>query len=601
VNQKSKTLAVFPCRKDGPPRIPKERRMVQDLFSREQEEADARQDDQVQTTMFGHLAESPENRASRRIRQVLEDGHPTCAGFSSGKDSSVLVSILLNVARQMVESGAQCPPIVILHSDTLVEQPEVAELAHAEIKKMKAYAAKHGIPLEAHIGVPTLADSFVVRVLGGRALPAFPSTRADCSIDWKVKVNRKLLDRVLARMNNTGQWKEPVVMTGVRNDESIARDQRIKKRGEVAEGIWTNENGDLRLSPLLCFTLDDVWEYIGLVNSGAIESYTDFAEVMRIYRAAGNSSCVIVADMKSQAHTKPCGVRTGCWVCTRVGEDRSMSQMIQSDPRRYGHLKPLANLRDFISRTQFDWSKRTFVGRSIDADGCITIGADTYSPQMLKDLLYYTLSAEVASGVPIVSTQQLIAVDARWSQYGIAPPFSALKIYFDVQEGNLRHAPEVSRYPKTDVPRIGKLQVGSSSYDRAMRGHVSGLRNVGAELFHESCGYELKSLKDGALVIDVEGEDDFEVDAQGAEDFLYFEAQRMIDQYCRDDCPDWTWGYRTYLQWGTITLSKGRSWQVHEILQRAQWRQEHELHGQRSRQELEARCTVLFSNQMELV
>jgi hypothetical protein len=278
-----------------------------------------------------------------------------------------------------------------------------------------------------------------------------------------------------------------------------------------------------------------------------------------------------------------------------------MKQMIESDPRRYGHLQRLADLRDFISKTQYDWSRRTFVGRSIDEEGYIAIGADTYSPDMLQELLRYTLSTQAESGVEIISAQHLIAIDARWSQYGIAPPFTALKIYFEVLAGDLRHPPVVQRYPKTPVPKIGKIHVGHPSFSAAMRPNVSGLRNVGMELFHESCGYELKVLKDGTLVPDMEEDDELTVDAEGAEDFLSFIAEEMIEQYCHADSNDWTFGFRTYLQYGTLTLANGRSSQTHEILMRTQWRQAHGLHGQQDIRQLEDRCDVLFEAQLELI
>jgi hypothetical protein len=195
----------------------------------------------------------------------------------------------------------------------------------------------------------------------------------------------------------------------------------------------------------------------------------------------------------------------------------------------------------------------------------------------------------------------LIAIDARWSQYALFPPFTALRIYNEVMDGNLSFAPELKRYPKTDIPRIGKIHVGSPSYNTAMKGNVSGLRNVSTEMFHESCGPDLKALKDGTLVIDVEAEDEIAVDAEGAADFLTFMADEMIEQYCHHDCSDWTWGYKTYVQYGTISIAKGRSSQTHEILQRSQWRQLHNLHGQQNRADLEARCDVLFTSQLELI
>ena len=49
--------------------------------------------------------ESPEVRASRRIRSILESGHPVINSWSAGKDSSVLVAITLSVAKDMVAAG----------------------------------------------------------------------------------------------------------------------------------------------------------------------------------------------------------------------------------------------------------------------------------------------------------------------------------------------------------------------------------------------------------------------------------------------------------------------------------------------------------------
>lgn len=544
--------------------------------------------------------ETPEERATRRVKSIIHAGHVCCLAFSSGKDSSALVGIVLNAARDVIESGRPCPPVIILHSDTGMESPVVWKLARAELKKMKAYADRYKIDLTIRITKPTLNASFPVRVIGGRGLPPFPENRADCSVDWKVIPNQKALKQIMQRFEKDQSWKKPVVMTGVRNQESLARDIKIAKRKETAEDIWINELGDLRASPILDWDEDDVWAWIAYVNSGVIPGYSDYEAVMQIYRDGGGDKCVIVADMKSAGSSKPCGTRTGCWSCTKVSDDKSMMQMIESDPATYGKYKPLAELRNFISNTQYDWTLRQFVGRSIDADGNIEIGADTYSPQMLQNLLRYTLSAQAVTGVQIITVEQLIAIDARWSMYALCPPFKALQIYFEVEDGDIVLAPTVQRVPKTDVPKVGKLQVGYRTFNESMTGNVSGLRNVMAEMFHESCGPDLRTLKDGSLVMDVESEAEFEVDREGASLFLEFEAHRMIAEFTKEDCLDWTWGYRTYLQYGTLRIAPGRSSQVHEILQRSQWRQMHGLHGQQDIASLEARCSDLYSKQFQL-
>lgn len=347
--------------------------------------------------------ETPVQRAMRRIRSVMEQGLAPVIAFSSGKDSSSLANLVLNTAREMKEKGFKPMPILVVHSNTGVEQPEIAQLAKDELAKMRTFAKKHGLEVEVRIGQPTLSASFPVRVIGGRGLPSFPDSRADCSTDWKVAVNTRLIDQAYKDLSKREDVKDVVVMTGVRQDESIARDQRIKKRGEVAEGVWENDAGKLRASPILDFTVDDVWEYLGYCAAGVEESYSDFSDVMRIYAAAGGSSCVVVADMQSANRKSACGARFGCWACSRVATDRSMDNLIESDQARYSYLRPLAALRNFISNTQYDWSRRQFVGRTVDNEGFIAIGADTYSPAMLVELLRYTLTAQVESGVEIIN------------------------------------------------------------------------------------------------------------------------------------------------------------------------------------------------------
>ncbi len=544
------------------------------------------------------LSEDALTRASRRIRALLVNRHPIALAFSSGKDSSALASVTLATAAQLHREGVEIPPIIIVNSDTGVEQPEIVSLAVSELKKMRDFALLHGLPVRTMRGQPTLSDSFPVRVIGGRALPAFPDSRGDCSVNWKVDVNKRLLAKAMKEAKKS-TWAEPVVMTGVRQEESTARDARIAVRGEIAEGTWTNENGQLRASPILDWTLDDVWEYLGECAAGVRPSYSDFQETMRIYRDAGGSSCVIVADMRSEGNRKPCGTRTGCWACTRVRDDRSMANMLQSDPARYGYLEPLARLRDFIANTQYDWSRRQFVGRSIDKEGYIEIGADTYNPHMLQDLLRYALSAQAKSGVRVVSLKALFAIDARWSLYGLCPPFTALKIYREVEDGQLTLAPRVPAVPKTPVPKLGRIHVGTDWYEVTGIHSTTGLRDACLEAA-DGCGISYRTLPNGALVVQNELEHEMGVDEESASLFLDFEADRHIARHCSSDCHDWTLGYRTYLRFGMLTLAKGSSAMADAILRRTQWRQANGLHGNRSAEELCARSDFERMGQVTL-
>ena len=110
----------------------------------------------------------------------------------------------------------------------------------------------------------------------------------------------------------------------------------------------------------------------------------------------------------------------------------------------------------------------------------------------------------------------------------------------------------------------------------------------------------MKGLKNGNLVIDQESDGEFTVDEDAAADFITFLAEDFIKDHCRADHPDWAYGYLVYLRHGTLSIAKGQSRQVDEILRRTHWRQANNLHGQRSEAELLERLDVRNARTAEL-
>jgi 3'-phosphoadenosine 5'-phosphosulfate sulfotransferase (PAPS reductase)/FAD synthetase len=308
--------------------------------------------------MAGQLAcirqATSEVEALAAMCRLLETGHPLVVAYSGGKDSSVLANLALHAALTTRASRGRTPPIVVVHADVgSVENPEIRALVNGELAKMEDFARRLGIDLLLRIARPSLSETFAVRVVGGRGLPAFPDSRRDCSSSWKREPNDRAL-RTLVKEFRCQGWDEPVVMTGVRRDESTVRAGAIQARGEQSAQTWTDTEGRLRLSPLLDWTSDDVWAYLGLCRQGAMAAYSNFDDTLRIYQDAGGSSCVVVADTEMEKHAKPCASRFGCWACVAVREDRSLRQMIASHPGRYGYMQSLADLRDFISHSRWE-------------------------------------------------------------------------------------------------------------------------------------------------------------------------------------------------------------------------------------------------------
>lgn len=546
--------------------------------------------------------------AHAAINRLMDAGHPCVVAFSAGKDSSVLANLVLTTAAVRRALGTPVPRILVIHSDTGVENPEVRNLADGELARIQRFARDYGLPVRVEVGKPLLYSSWPVRVLSGRALPSFATSSGDCSVEWKVKVSNRLVASAFAELSEASRAAmqgaaerggellrdgagsapiassaqgapAPVIMTGVRAAESSARAASTAARGELSEEIWHDEAGRAYMSPILRWSTDDVWEYLGYASAGLLPSYSDFARTMQFYRDAGGSSCAVVGAMRMEedeaklasasstgskgpkgpkAAKGGCGARSGCWTCVRVAQDKSLQTMIESDPVRYGYMAGLGRLRDFIAATQFDWSRRNHVGRSIDAQGFIAIQADTYSPAMLAELLHYTLSLQALEVEAArrgrhrprfapIGPRELIAIDAMWSLYGLHPPFEALRIMRRVEDGDLREPPQVPVVPRSPTPRLGRLFVGADWDDdlvhgtggpggpggsaggrsgtapaQALRARMrsGGIRNPVPEMFHEGCGIGSLPLLDGSVVTGYDTAPAFEVDEEAAADFL---------------------------------------------------------------------------------
>lgn len=540
-------------------------------------------------------------RATNAIERVLRDGKSLSLSYSSGKDSSAMVNVALNAALNILRDTGTCPALYVLHSDTGVESPVVRSLADKELARMRTFATRHGLPLHIHVTQPSLNSGFAMRVISGRALPSFPNTNGDCTISLKIQPLTRCRKQIAYQATENGN--STVTCIGTRADESTARSINTAARGETDFDTWFGPEGDERLSPLLQWSSDDVWTYLGEAAAGLYPAYSDFRELMEFYADAGGSSCIIVADMRSAANSRPCGARSGCFTCLRT-KDRSAEQMIRQNPARYDYLVPLLEFRNYFEATQWDFSLRNWVGRTIDASGYINIRPDVYSPEMCQRLLRYALAAQdeanalgSPSHVQIVGPRELIGLDFIWSIRAMAPPYTALRIWLEHQRGERCFAPTVEHpVPPGPVPDIGRIHVGSDWDDEASPLFAGGLRQPVWELFNESCGPSLRLLPNGKTVMRLHEEPEFDVDEEGASLFLEFEAERLVREY-EGFTGDWTAAAMTYLTYGVVVLAKGQSSSVDCMMRRAQWLQRHDLHGQRSPAELRERCTTLSKQQ----
>lgn len=537
-------------------------------------------------------------RAEVAITRLFRDGHPVCVAYSAGKDSSVMLALVLNAARVFRAAGGALPPILVTHSNTGIENPAFQAVAYQEIARINAFARAHDLPVLVDVVQPALNDTWAVRIISGRALPTFAnSATRDCSLIWKLLPQERQRKRALKELAAAG---EPVVLVGTRFEESGARAARMQARGENDTEIWLQDvlgkdgtpiRTERRLSPIARWSQEDVWVYLRDLMDGKRESYTDGKAVWEAYQDGGNSSCAILADDAMKAGAKACGARFGCALCTAVGRDKSLEAMIEADPK-YAYLRGLNRLQRFLVDTQYDWERRNWLGRTIDKDGFIAIEPDTYSPQMTRDLLRYALTLDldereasarlgVAPRFELVSLRQLIAIDAIWSLQGYHErPFEAVKIWQEVnQEGKRAYPPQLDAGgPRRPKPPRRHLFVGSEwdEPEGRLLHEYTGLRDAVAELVSEDGGcMGLRSLKDGRLVMSMRESEMFEVDEEGALMFMMFEADRVIEEYHAARRPNPASAYYYYVRLGVIAASSRHIGIIDSMLRRTNWKLRH--------------------------
>lgn len=538
-------------------------------------------------------------RAKAALNGVFDAGHPVVVAYSAGKDSTVMLYLVIEVAVERKAQGLPMNQILVTHASTQVDNPAYEEVTRTEIERIRAYAVAMDLPLRLDIAVPSLNDSWAVRIISGRALPTFAnSSTRDCSISLKIQPQQRQRKAALKELSVVGA---PVVCVGTRFDESTSRNARMKLRGESDSEVWSEDvrtpagkkvRTELRLSPICYFSQEDVWVILAELQSGDRKSYTDAAAIWEAYRDGGGTSCAIVSDDAMKAAAKACGARFGCWSCAAVGRDKSLEAMIESDPK-YEFMRGLNRLQRFIVDSQYDMNRRQWAGRTITADGYIAIAPDAYSPKMQRDLLLYSLTLDkkertaaldlgVEPRFEIVTRQQLIAIDIIWSMQGHQPrAFEAVHLWCDVNEaGNDYFPPEVGAIAAIDkkVPKPLWLYVGRDyDSDKGNTSFYTGARNIMADMVgateNGGCQQNIE-LGDGRIVMGVDKSDFFEVDQQGAADFFYWDAMESRVHECKGNL-DSGEAFRHYQLLGTFTTSRRHLGEQDYMLRRAEWKRRH--------------------------
>ena len=264
------------------------------------------------------------------------DDVPWIIGYSGGKDSTACVQLVWNALAGLPKKNRH-KVVHVISTDTMVENPVVSSWVEHSLKTMGTAADRHSIPVEPHHLRPEVADTFWVNLLG----KGYPSPRHMfrwCTERLKIRPSNAFITKIVREQG------EAILVLGTRKQESINRARTMARHAanQVRDRLTPNASllGSLIYTPIEDWSNDDVWAYLtSIVNPWDYPN----EHLLGMYAGATEGGeCPLVVD----SSTPSCGdSRFGCWVCTLVDKDKSMSAMIQNDQEKEWML-PLLDLRN---------------------------------------------------------------------------------------------------------------------------------------------------------------------------------------------------------------------------------------------------------------
>lgn len=390
-----------------------------------------------------------QNKISQSIAYLMElytddkDLRPWAIAWSGGKDSTTVLSLVLNMLELLPEEK-RTRYVHVVMSDTRVENPEVGAYMHSQVESFNRYVKPRNLPIEAQIVYRPVEQSYFVLTLGrGYFLPMRNGAGRWCTQRLKIAPQDGALKEI----------DPSYIIIGTRLSESSSRAASIRK-WSISErvGEHVSLSNTHTFMPIVDWTIDDIWEYLSMDSLG----WTSTGEVRRIYKEA-TGECGInnprgVENIAAKAEA--CGARFGCWLCPVVANDRSTEEMTkyhewlepltyyrELQAKVYGDFKPIkpegqeraqrsADLRKWeaineqvklITKCGFNRAGK----RMKDGQGTFTVEARQYLFNELMDTQKLVNRLRKYEGLPamtLISEDEIALIKRHWSEDELNTP-----------------------------------------------------------------------------------------------------------------------------------------------------------------------------------
>lgn len=272
--------------------------------------------------------------------------HPWIIGYSGGKDSTLLLQLVF-------ETVLALPPkkrtrdVHIVGNDTLVESPLIIAHLKNSVNSIRRAISELDLPMSATITKPYLAHTFWVNVIGRGYIPPTRNFRW-CTDRMKIHPTTRYIRQI------TTANRHSILLIGTRKSESSSRRRRMENYEKDKRQMSAhNQIKDCRIfAPLAELTDNEVWAVLLQSRAPWGGSHRN---LVTLYRNAGGSECPLVLSKEDAPSCGSTSPRFGCWTCTVVAKDRSLTGLINSG---FDELEPLLDFRDWIVELREDDKNR---------------------------------------------------------------------------------------------------------------------------------------------------------------------------------------------------------------------------------------------------
>lgn len=323
------------------------------------------------------------------------DARPWIVGYSGGKDSSMIASLVFEVVME-TPPEQRTKEICVVCTDTRVEIPAVVARVQSELDLMQTCSDKHGLNISAHLLKPTAQQSFWVNIIG-RGYPPPNRTFRWCTQRLKIDPVSEFIRGKL------GHWGEAIIVLGARRSESGSRAQTLDARAKSEFGLRRHD--DLPRcwisTPIEHISTFEVWDYL---MERPCPWDGDNQTLFQLYRDASGGECPLVVDQS----TPSCGnSRFGCWTCTVVEKDKASEGLLATGDQR---MESLLRFRETLLHFRDPENGYRDMVRKNGQEG-----PGPLKIEARKELLTKLLALQDESGLPVISEEELHWIQTFWN------------------------------------------------------------------------------------------------------------------------------------------------------------------------------------------